>query len=247
MVVEHLLRYAQRIRDLRRAHRTVQEPAIAPAFQELLSALLAQLPGGSGLTVVPEFANPGIGRPDIALVRTGEPARAFVELKALDKPVNPARWRTAHDKRQAERLRELPCWATSNFIDLMVFERGDERGHARIVPEQALDPDTSDGVAERAILRHDAAAFVGLVEHLAASAGQPPAARDARHLAQLLAHSSRLVRSIVQERLGELRASEVTADPLLDVHAEFQTVLYALTASRSLTCAAMFGSARAPA
>ena len=227
MVADHLLRYAQRIRDLRRAHRAVQEPAIAPAFQELLTALLAQLPGGSGLTVVPEFVNPGIGRPDIALVRTGEPARAFVELKALDKPVNPARWRTPHDKRQAERLRELPCWATSNFVDLMVFERGDERGHARIVPEQALDPDTSDVVAERAILRHDAAAFVGLVELLAAGAGHPPAARDARHLAQLLAHSSRLVRSIVQERLGELRASGVTADPLLDVHAEFQTVLYA--------------------
>ncbi len=54
-----------------------------------------------------------------------------------------------------------------------------------------------------------------------------PVARDAEHLAQLLAHSSRLVRGIVQDRLAELRAADVTADPLLDVHAEFQTVLYA--------------------
>ena len=97
--IDHLLRYARRIRDLRRAHAAVQEPAVAPAFQELLSGLLAGVPGGAGLTVVPEFVHPGIGRPDIALVRAGAPARAFVELKALDKPANPTRWRLAHDKR----------------------------------------------------------------------------------------------------------------------------------------------------
>ena len=151
---ELLLRYAQRVRDLRRAHAAVQEPAVAPAFQDLLSGLLAQLPGGSGLTLVPEFVNPGLGRPDIALVRAGAPARAFVELKAFDKPAHPT-------------------------------------------------------------------------ERLAAGAGQAPTARDAKHLAQLLAHSSRLVRGIVRDRLTELRDANTLADPLLDVHAEFQTVLYA--------------------
>ena len=225
--VDHLLRYAQRIRDLRRAHATVQEPALAPAFQELLTGLLGELPEGAALTVVPEFVNPGIGRPDIALVRTGQPARAFVELKALDKPANPARWRTPHDRRQAERLRELSCWAASNFIDLMLFERADERGTARVVPERALDPTCPDATADRLIRQHDAAPFVTLVSRLAAGAGQAPAARDARHLAGLLAHSSRLVRGIVEERLAELRAAGTTADPLLDVRGEFQTVLYA--------------------
>ena len=226
-VVDHLLRYARRIRDLRRAHPAVQEPAVAPAFQELLSNLLAEIPGGAGLTVVPEFVNPGVGRPDIALKRAGAPARAFVELKALNKPANPARWRVPHDKRQAERLRELQCWATSNFIDFCLFERADERGTARIVPEQALDPDCAEAAADRLIRRHDSAPFVALVERLAAGAGQAPTARDARHLAELLAHSSRLVRGIVRDRLTELREADVAADPLLDVHAEFQTVLYA--------------------
>ena len=226
-VVDDLLRYARRIRDLRRAHAAVQEPAVAPAFQELLSAVLADMPVCAGLTVVPEFVNPGIGRPDIALVRAGAPARAFIELKAFDKPANPVRWRLPHDKRQAERLRELHCWAACNFVDILLFERASEQATARVVPEQALDPTCTDAAAERLIRRHDAAPFVALVERLAAGAGHEPTARDARHLAQLLAHSSRLVRGIVRDRLTELREANTVADPLLDVHAEFQTVLYA--------------------
>ena len=224
---ELLLRYAQRVRDLRRAHAAVQEPAVAPAFQDLLAGLLAQLPGGSGLTLVPEFVNPGLGRPDIALVRAGAPARAFVELKAFDKPAHPTRWRLPHDKRQAERLRELPCWATSNFVDVFLFERADQQAAAQIVPDRALDPACADAVADRLVRRHDCSGLLALVERLAAGAGQAPTARDAKHLAQLLAHSSRLVRGIVRDRLTELRDANTLADPLLDVHAEFQTVLYA--------------------
>lgn len=226
-VIDHILDYAQRIRDLRRAHPAVSEPALAPAFQELLERLLADVPGGNGLIVVPEFANPGLGRPDIALVRAGTPPRAFVELKALDKSANPARWRIPHDRRQFERLKELRCWSTSNFIDLFLFEGDEERGTAQIVPQRALDPAQTDATAERLIRRLDPAPLIALVERLAAGAGQQPAARDARHLAELLAHSSRLVRGIVRDRLAELRAGGVAADPLLDVHAEFQTVLYA--------------------
>lgn len=226
-IIDHLLRYAQRIRDLRRAHAAVQEPALAPAIQELLDSTLADMPVGARLTVVPEFVNPGVGRPDIALVRAGAPARAFVELKAPDKPANPARWRVPHDRRQAERLRELQCWGTSNFIDIFLFERADELAVARIVPEQAIHPACDDARAARLIRGHDPAPLLALVERLASGAGQEPVARDAEHLAQLLAHSSRLVRGIIQDRLAGLRAANVTADPLLDVHAEFQTVLYA--------------------
>jgi len=226
-ILDHLLRYAQRIRDLRRAHAAVQEPALAPAFQELLESALAEMPVGARLTVVPEFVNPGIGRPDIALVRAGAPARAFVELKSPDKSANPARWRIPHDKRQAERFRELQCWGTSNFVDVLLFQRSDELAMARIVPEQAIDPACDDARAARLIRAHDAAPLLALFERLAAGAGQEPVARDAQHLAQLLAHSSRLVRGIIQDRLADLRQQNVAADPLLDVHAEFQTVLYA--------------------
>ena len=88
-IIDVLQHYAQRIRNLRRAHAAVSEPALAPAFQELLERLLADIAGGAGLTVVPEYTNPGVGRPDIALVRAGAPARAFIELKAPEKPANP--------------------------------------------------------------------------------------------------------------------------------------------------------------
>ena len=226
-VIDHLLRYAQRIRDLRRAHAAVTEPALAPAFQDLLQNLLAEITGVAGLVVVPEFNNPGVGRPDIALMRAGEPARAFLELKAPDKPANPARWRLTHDKRQFERLKDLRCWSTCNFIEMFLFEGAAELGMARVVPERALDPSQADATADHLVRRHDPTAFLALVERLAAAAGQEPVARDARQLAELLAHSSRLVRGIVRDRLAELRADAVAVDPLLDVHAEFQTVLYA--------------------
>ena len=226
-ITDHLVRYAQRIRDLRRANSAVSEPALAPAFQELIEQCLTVVSNGDGLTVVPEYSEKGVGRPDIALVRAGTPPRAFVELKAPDKSANPARWKTAHDKRQAERLKELRCWATSNFVDLFLFDRSDEQGTARIVPEKVLDPDQSDTAADKLVRAHDANAFLDLVSRLVAGAGVAPAAKDAKHLAELLAHSSRLVRGIVQERLTELRKSKVTTDPLLDVLGEFRNVLYA--------------------
>ena len=62
---------------------------------------------------------------------------------------------------------------------------------------------------------------------LVAGAGQEPAARDAEHLAALMAHSARLVRGIVQERLAELRAAALQGDALLQVRQEFRDVLYA--------------------
>jgi hypothetical protein len=81
MVVESIIEYARRIRELRRAGPSNLEQALAPAFQRLLESLLPHI-SANRLVVVPEFATPGVGRPDIALKRAGQPARAFVELKA---------------------------------------------------------------------------------------------------------------------------------------------------------------------
>lgn len=226
-VVDHLLHYAKRIRDLRRAHAAVSEPALAPAFQELLQQLLGEVVGGAGLILVPEFNNPGLGRPDIALVHPGAPPRAFIELKSLDKPANPARWTIAHDKRQFGRLKELPSWSSCNFIDFFLFDRGVQQGNANIVPERALDPAQTDASADQLVRNHNSAPFLLLVERLAIASGQEPVARNALHLAELLAYSSRLIRGIVQDRLIELRLNGTVNDPLLDVHSEFQTILYA--------------------
>ena len=113
MLTTALIAYAARIRQARLTHPDISEPALAPAFQELLTTCLPALPVAQGLTVIPEFQNPGAGRPDIALKKPGQPARAFVELKQLSKPADPERWRDAHDKRQFARLQTLNCWATS--------------------------------------------------------------------------------------------------------------------------------------
>jgi hypothetical protein len=227
MTVTALLQtYARRIRDLRRANSEVPETALAPAFQQLLDGLIDLLPGARGLVVVPEFRNPGVGRPDIALIRQGAPARAFVELKAPTKPADPTRWRD-QDRRQFERFKELASWATCNFSEFRLFNREEENGSATVVPEQSLRPDRDDARADRAVANHDAAPFLRLIETLCAAAGQEPNARDAEHLATLMAHSARLVRGIVRDRLVELHNGDDSRHALLQVRREFRDVLYA--------------------
>ena len=176
---------------------------------------------------MPEYRNPGVGRPDIALMRQGAPPRAFVELKALSKPADPTRWRD-HDRRQFERFKELSCWATCNFAEFRLFERNQQIGTAAaVVPEQSLRPDRDDSRADRAVAEHDAGPFLRLVERLSTAAGQEPTARDAEHLATLMAYSARLVRGIVQDRLAELRVAGTPRHALLQVRQEFRDVLYA--------------------
>ena len=225
-VVALLQNYAQRIRDLRRANAAASEPALAPAFQQLLEGLLSLLPIAQRLVISPEYQNPGVGRPDIALPRQGAPPRAFIELKAPSKPADPTRWRDAHDRRQFERFKELRCWGTCNFAEFRLFNRDDDTGRALVVPERALLPDQDDARANRAIADHDGTPFLRLVETLAAGAGQEPVARDAEHLAELMAYSARLVRGIVRDRLAELHAGGITSHALLDVRGTFRDVLY---------------------
>jgi hypothetical protein len=225
MSIAALTEYARRIRVLRRADPNITEPGLAPAFQQFLEQLLAELPAAPALTVSPEYRNPGVGRPDIALIRPGQLARSFVELKAPAKPADPTRWRDPHDRRQFERFSELALWATSNFSELCLLQRGDEIGRATIVPPRALDPDRSDADADRLIASHDEAPLLDLVRLLAIA--DAPAARDAEELATLMAHSARLVRGIVRDRLAELHEEGNENHALLQVRREFREVLYA--------------------
>lgn len=224
-VHDHLKHYAARVREQLRANADATEPALAPAFQELIERLLPLLPTVPQLTVSPEFRHEGVGRPDIALVRRGQPARAFVELKAPSKSANPERWRTPHDRRQFERLQELAHWSACNFADFELFARDDRLGRAVVVPEHALAPDTPDRMANDAIDEHDPAQFLDLLATLARA--DAPAARSAQQLAELMAHSARLVRSAVHEQIGLLRAQGRENDPLMLVRNTFRNVLYA--------------------
>ncbi len=222
---EHLKRYAARIREQLRANPDAIEPALAPAFQELVERLLPALPAVEPLTVSPEFRREGVGRPDIALVRPGQPARAFIELKAPTKPASPKRWRSPHDKRQYERLQELAHWSASNFAEFHLFNRETLQGHALIVPEGALAPDTLDRVADGLIDDHDPSRFAGLLAELARA--PQPTAGNAEQLAKLLAHSARIVKSAVRERVAQLHIEKDRNDPLMLVRQTYRNVLYA--------------------
>ncbi|WGM38569.1 hypothetical protein AMEJIAPC_01472 [Caulobacter sp. NIBR1757] len=160
----------------------------------------------------------------MALKRPGETARAFLELKSLDKSTNGRNWTLAHDSRQFARFGELPAWAISNFHEVRFYNRDEDQGHAILVPEAALDPDRTDSAADALIDAHDASPALRLIERLAQS--DPPSAKDAEHLAELLAHSARLVRGIVRDRLAELALEGAEDEPLQQVRREFRDVLY---------------------
>lgn len=225
MLQHALIKYAARIRSLRLVHADVSEPALAPEFQRLLNDCLPLIPTAPKLTVVPEYQNPGVGRPDIALKRPGEPARAFIELKHPSKPANPERWKGSHDKRQFVRLQTLECWATSNFAAIHLFERKQEIASATIIPRAALDPATTGAKAQALIAAQDRQPLVALLARLAQA--QAPRAANPEELAANLAYAARLVRGIVAERLVELKAAGTTNHPFQQVRAEFRDVLYA--------------------
>jgi hypothetical protein len=217
-------RYAKAIRETLRSGPTNIEQALAPSFKNLIDELLPTLAVGRGLTTVPEYAN-DVGRPDIALVRQGQLPRAFIELKAPDKHLDPIRWRDAHDKRQFGRFGELPVWALSNFGAARFFRRNEGALEVRIVPQPALDPTSSDTKADAAIDGHDAGPFIEILTFLAQA--EPPSPSNAEQLAEFLAHAARLVRASVIEKLGQLDAAGQTDRPLQLVRDEFRNVLYA--------------------
>lgn len=217
--------YAKGVRDLLRANPATPETGLAPTFHTLVVTLLPLLPTAPQLIVSPEFSKPGVGRPDIALIRQGQPPRAFIELKAPAKPADPDDWTGAHDKRQYERLKELKAWATSNFAAFHLFSGEEGQGDATILPPKALKPETPDKTADALIADHDPAPFLALLSTLAQA--DAPAARNAEHLAELMAHAAKIVRSAVQERVGELHMEGRDQHPLMMVRSTFQNVLYA--------------------
>lgn len=226
--VSILKAYAQKIRNLRRANADVPETALAPVFQHLVESLLPHLPAAPALVVVPEYKKTGVGRPDIALIQTGAPPRAFIELKAPAKSADPGKWKQG-DKLQFERFGELAHWATCNFHEFRLLSRAEQTGQAIIVPEQALAADKDDKAADKLVTAHNPAPFLSLLEQLCAAALMAPVAGDAKQLAALLAHAAKLVRGIVRERLAALALLKTPDEnhPLLQVRKVYREVLYA--------------------
>lgn len=226
--IEALIAYAAAIRQDRRANPstsgdgTALELLLAPRMQALIERLLAaRMPMAP--QVLPEYRKRGVGRPDLAFKRAGEPARAFIELKQPNTALNPRQLR-GHDADQFRRFRELPLWGFCNFHTVHLYRRGELLDQVVFLPALALDPETADPAAERLIRRHDPAALVSVLETLALAA--PVAPNDAKEVAEALAQAARLVRGVV---IDQCRAG---APPELDaVRADFRETLFAHAAA----------------
>ena len=197
---------------------TALELLLAPRFHALLETVL---PGVTAIApnVLPEFRRPGVGRPDLALVRSGEPARAFIELKQPGLALDPARF-TGHNAEQFARFCELPLWALCNFTSIQLYRRDALEAQAEILPAAALEPGISAARAGRLIRGRDASGFATILRALAMAA--PVAPQDAEEVAAVLAHAARLVRSVVAAQCGEGLGEVVS-----QVRADFNETLFA--------------------
>ena len=225
MVQDRLIEFARDVRLDRRARAgalagdgTALELLIAPHFHRLLTDLLRErLPEGP--RILPEYERQGIGRPDLAFARPGSPARAFIELKEPNKAIDRRRLR-GHDADQFRRFQELPLWGLCNFHTLHLYRRDELLEIVVLLPATVLDPATADAAAERLIRRTDPAPFLTVLDTLAQA--QPPRLRDAREIAESLAHAARLIREVVAAQCRAGAPPELAA-----VRSEFRDTLFA--------------------
>jgi hypothetical protein len=197
---------------------TALELLIAPRFRSLVEAALEEM-GIVPPAVLPEYTRRGVGRPDLAFARAGQPARAFVELKEPRKVLNTGEWR-GHDADQFRRFGELPLWALSNFVSMHLYRRSEMIDQAEILPVAALDPDTPPARADRLIRAQDHTGFGRIL--LALAMAEAPAPRDPQAIAEVLAHAARLVREVVAAQ-----CAEGLTGVLVNVRAEFNETLFA--------------------
>ena len=223
-ISDSIIEFAAQVREDRGANPdavgdgTALELLIAPRFQALIEAVLPEIVGDAP-NVLPEFRRPGVGRPDLAFVRPGTPARAFIELKQPDLALKPGQF-TGHNSDQFARFCELPLWALCNFASIKLYRRSGLEAQADILPAATLDPGTSAAQATRLIRGFDTSAFVAILRILAMAS--PPAPRDAQEIAAVLAQAARLTRSMVAAQ-----CQEGLDDVVSQVRADFNETLFA--------------------
>lgn len=222
-IKESIIEFAATVRSDRAANPriggdgTALELLIAPRFRTLVEAALGELTPLPP-TVLPEYERRGLGRPDLAFVRQGNLARAFIELKEPRKSLAPSELR-GHDADQFRRFSELPLWGYCNFLTFKLYQRANLIDEAEIAPAAALEPNTAATVAERLIRQIDHSAFERVLSALANA--QPPSPKNAREIAETLGHSARLVREIVVAQCAAGLDDTVT-----NVKADFNQTLF---------------------
>lgn len=216
-VVQALQEFAHTVRRDRKANPPTAdgsglEPLLAPRFQALVESVLAEVTGKPP-RVLPEYRRPGVGRPDLALVHEGRPARAFVELKEPRLPLEPRKF-TGHNKEQFARFSNLPLWALCNFERIQLYRRDELEAEALVVPATVLDPDTPDHRATRIIRNHDSGGLRAILQTLASA--EPPIPDTPADAATNLAHAARLVRDVVSDHCRSGAVDPVVSDLRVD-------------------------------
>ncbi len=216
-VVQALQEFAHTVRRDRKANPPSAdgsglEPLLAPRFQTLVEAVLAEV-SGKPPRVLPEYRRPGVGRPDLALVHEGSPARAFIELKEPRLRLEPQKF-TGHNKEQFARFSNLPLWALCNFETIQLYRRDELEAEALVVPATVLDPDTPDRRATRIIRNHDSGGLRAILQTLASA--EPPVPETPAEAATNLAHAARLVRDVVSDHCRSGAVDPVVSDLRVD-------------------------------
>ncbi len=216
-VVQALQEFAHTIRRDRKANPPASdgsglEQLLAPRFQTLVEAVLAQI-SGKPPRVLPEYRRSGVGRPDLAFAHEGSPARAFIELKEPRLRLDPKKF-TGHNKEQFARFSNLPLWALCNFEQIQLYRRDELEAEALVVPATVLDPDTADRRATRIIHNHDSGGFRTILQKLASA--EPPVPETPAEVATNLAHAARLVRDVVSDHCRSGAVDPVVSDLRVD-------------------------------
>ncbi|MBM4823434.1 MULTISPECIES: type ISP restriction/modification enzyme [Streptomyces] len=172
------------------------------------------------ITWHPETRIPHLGvRPDYA-VRVNTDVTGYIEVKRPGKSIDPECF-TGHDKKQWERLRDLPNLLYTNGTHWRVFQYGAQLGEEVVLS----GPLKSAGEKLKA---GDLAAFDALVQTVLC--WEPPKIRRVSVLVQHIAPLCRLLREAVREQLRAevgLDAADSTADrPFIGLRSDWRRLLF---------------------
>lgn len=196
-----------------------REAAIRGPLEQLLRTI-AEHHARPEIGWSPETRLPHLGvRPDYA-VRVGADVTGYIEVKRPGKSVDPDGF-TGHDKRQWDRLRDLPNLLYTNGTHWRVFRYGVQLGE-EVVLSGALK---SAGEKLTAV---DLASFDALA--LAVLGWEPPTIRRVSALVQHIAPLCRLLREAVREQLraeaGMETSASAEARPFTGLRSDWRRLLF---------------------
>lgn len=203
--------YCREVRQTRRDPGHHPEKSLYPHFERALRELAAEL--GHDVRIIQQYRQSEVGAPDFG-VRFPSGSVSFVEAKAPDKNLGRL---TGHDRAQFERYKRLLNLIYTNYSELHLYQEGELRARAELVPAQCLEPRQSYATI---LSTHNVAPAMELLSRFLAF--QIPPIRSVRGLAGHLAPAAWLVRDAVREAME----TGPEDSPLHQIYGEFRDVLF---------------------